>query len=642
MLAHFFLFLFLILQPVLCLGLGLWIVEIVRRYSPDLKVPNSLSFVLGLFVYLWLVFGLKCLGVSWVFASLVPFAPLTTSSGHVGRALDSISLKANWDTVVWVVFTSVVGLTLLSAVNGYETGWPNAYGDYGLHLGMISSFVFGDNFPPEYQIFAGSKLSYPFFVNLWSASVWWISPTSLGMANIFFVHWMVVWLVVYVGLSQANRVIPWLVILGGGSLLTLGGDDGPGINEKGYFWASFLHTIWAPQRSALLGVLMLSAVVPYFHSTSTRREVGFSGAFAIIGAVVGLAFLGHGHFSLVVGMYIGLTILIRAIAFGWPVWFFERAALVTAYVAGGLAAAALPLLLIPELGLSNFGRIILGAGILSGLTAVIIGISKTMDRFESKATVSELLSYGLPLTLAFMAYPLLGEKSQTFALMNGWFEFKGELSFIDQIAAWLKTGAPWLIILVLNWTVTRRHVNFWVLVLLLVFFNTVQLSVWRWDQIKIFVAIYAIVLLQIPALETRVRRIGYGACFALLIFPSVYQLWRGYTVGTMSVMYTKDDLAKAEMIRQATQPGDVILDDGRHLSIATLAGRKVYLGYDGWLWTHGLKYQERGAEVAAGRCSANCPSYVLWDAALAKKWPALASRVTETKTPGLYRITWKN
>lgn len=48
-------------------------------------------------------------------------------------------------------------------------GLPNNYGDLPLHLAYITSFVYGNNIPPQDPSFAGEKLVYPFLSDFLSA-----------------------------------------------------------------------------------------------------------------------------------------------------------------------------------------------------------------------------------------------------------------------------------------------------------------------------------------------------------------------------------------------------------------------------------------------------------------------------------------
>jgi hypothetical protein len=51
------------------------------------------------------------------------------------------------------------------------TGVDNNLGDLPFHLGIITSFVYGQNFPPAHPEYAGARLTYPFLVDF-VAAMW--------------------------------------------------------------------------------------------------------------------------------------------------------------------------------------------------------------------------------------------------------------------------------------------------------------------------------------------------------------------------------------------------------------------------------------------------------------------------------------
>jgi len=56
----------------------------------------------------------------------------------------------------------------------------------------------------------------------------------------------------------------------------------------------------------------------------------------------------------------------------------------------------------------------------------------------------------------------------------------------------------------------------------------------------------------------------------------------------------------AAQVEQRTPPDAVILTTGHHTDpLLTLAGRRTVMGYDGWLWSYGIDYRRRQADVAA-------------------------------------------
>jgi hypothetical protein len=49
----------------------------------------------------------------------------------------------------------------------------------------------------------------------------------------------------------------------------------------------------------------------------------------------------------------------------------------------------------------------------------------------------------------------------------------------------------------------------------------------------------------------------------------------------------------AEFLKGNTPPKSVFLSSTSHLSPIILSGRKRIVGFTGWLWAHGINYQER-------------------------------------------------
>ena len=47
--------------------------------------------------------------------------------------------------------------------------WTTNIGDLPFHVGVITGFVHGENFPPQHPEFAGTRLTYPFIVDFVTA-----------------------------------------------------------------------------------------------------------------------------------------------------------------------------------------------------------------------------------------------------------------------------------------------------------------------------------------------------------------------------------------------------------------------------------------------------------------------------------------
>jgi hypothetical protein len=71
--------------------------------------------------------------------------------------------------VTFALFSIITPKLLISQETGLYTGIINAYGDVAWHLSNITLMAEGQLWPLENPIFAGTRLTYPFLVNFFSA-----------------------------------------------------------------------------------------------------------------------------------------------------------------------------------------------------------------------------------------------------------------------------------------------------------------------------------------------------------------------------------------------------------------------------------------------------------------------------------------
>src|SRR6185312_8665290 len=67
--------------------------------------------------------------------------------------------------VLWKVFDRAV----IVDDRGLSTGLLNNFGDLPFHISVITSFAYGNNFPPEDPTYAGVRFTYPFLTDFISA-----------------------------------------------------------------------------------------------------------------------------------------------------------------------------------------------------------------------------------------------------------------------------------------------------------------------------------------------------------------------------------------------------------------------------------------------------------------------------------------
>ena len=154
--------------------LGSWAVSAIdHKFANGARRSWSVRWLMGILIHLSASYWILCLGINWWIGIFLPLLPgLMVFRDDQWRELLHIEWRRpglNWS--LWTVVTTLVGFTLLIYRHGYSTYWQPATGDYSFHLSVISSFVFGGNFPAHYTIFAGTTFSYPFLEKVVPANI---------------------------------------------------------------------------------------------------------------------------------------------------------------------------------------------------------------------------------------------------------------------------------------------------------------------------------------------------------------------------------------------------------------------------------------------------------------------------------------
>lgn len=303
------------LSPFAYISLGslLWrlaaklpLLKIVPKEQPSLL----LLLLPGIAIFNYLTLVLKTAGAPWFVLHILAATVIVIDRNHIANIINSLkTFNITPHFGIWFFVVLLIGISILNTTNNFDTYWVNAYGDYAFHIGMISSFVFGDNFPPQNHILAGETLSYPFFINLWSATLWSSNPTPLGLSFTFLYQWLVIFIPVYFLVSgDRAKLVPWLILFGGGTFLALGVHSSQNIKD-GFPWSVLLTTIWIPQRSAMMGLLAACTIIKAFdeYLKEPKNELCLFWA----GATAALMPLVHTHILMVLGAYVGLVILLK-------------------------------------------------------------------------------------------------------------------------------------------------------------------------------------------------------------------------------------------------------------------------------------------------------------------------------------------
>src|SRR5215210_4895196 len=209
------------------------------------------------------------------------------------KSLGYFLFYAGTAIVLWKVFSRAV----IQDEAGISTGLLNNFGDLPFHLSVITSFAFGNNFPPEDPTYAGVRFTYPFLSDFVSAvfvkcgadlrQSMFIENIILALSFVGLVHR---WALVMLRDRLAAVITPLIVLLNGGLGWVLLFDKA-GKNEGGLFgvlldlppsftvipettwrWGNAVSTLLVPQRGFLMGLpLAVIAFTQWWIATDKTR-----------------------------------------------------------------------------------------------------------------------------------------------------------------------------------------------------------------------------------------------------------------------------------------------------------------------------------------------------------------------------------
>jgi len=514
--------------------------------------------LLGLQIHLVGSFVLLCLGLPWTVAVLAPMAIsfLPASINSLKFPFRIWRRGISFAQAFWLAVVFLLGLSLFDVVDGIQTPWKNNYGDLAYHLGMIHSFSFSSEYPPQNHLFAGERLIYPFFINLWSALFWWQSGSYPLLKIIFVFQWCLLWAAAFHFVRGRRYILlPWVLLLGGGSYFALGSNSGEVIST-GYPWSSFFTTIWVTQRAALFGAVVALGALSIF-LTELRTQKPRLPLLALASTMLALSPLIHTHIFVVVTLFCGLLLAIQ---------------------------------------------------LFQGRFKLI--------KFKDKTSI--LMAFVLPLVASLFFLPLLVGKSHIFSLSSGWLP-GSEPTLAGTAMMWLLNAPLLFILAALFFVLARQWVALFVLSALFAVAHLVQLSFWDWDQIKIFLALYLIFIAIWASTRSR-RLWFIHLLTLFLCLPSLYEVVQVAIGGKQFTVYSQAELSRAKQLRSSLSSDAVLLSAPLHNSAATISGRALYYGYEGTLSSHGLDYLKRresifnflNGDITLDQMLAPVPSAVIW------------------------------
>jgi hypothetical protein len=449
---------------------------------------------------------------------------------------------------------------LTNEASGLWAGHINIWGDWTVHLGVVSSFLYGANFPPEHPRFAGHPFSYHYLADLTSAGMAALGMDPGGALSLHsWIGSVLVLLALYAfarrltGNRGAATLAVVLFVLGGGlawfaTVIKIEASHdlvGTLLEEPWERNINRLYNIWwvnmffgflASQRAFLYGLPMAMAILTTLLVGTRTRDVRL---FAAAGLIAGFLPLAH------LATLLALAIVIPVLFLFFP----QRGWILFGIV---WVAVAVPQLLVQQGG---------GPGALSAFRWQLGWVSEDDQWFWFWL---KNLGWFLPLlVIGFFSRGLMPERSRRF------------------LAGFMAVFAVG---------------------------NVAVFQPWDWDNHKILVYFFLAGTIVVAALLARAWRESRSVAVRVLVGVTVLSLvlsgvledfnqWQGKS---RFIMLEAEEIQLAELVRESTPARSLFITGmENHDPIATLAGRRLLVGYDGWLWTEGIPYGDRQADVRA-------------------------------------------
>jgi len=478
----------------------------------------------------------------------------------VSKHIDSIF----WATVLfWTIFlVKLFSQMLVENSRGIWAGGSNVWGDWAGHMGYIANWIYGSNLPPQNPWYAGIKLSYPFLFDFTSAMFVRLGmtiPQSMEIPGALFSITLVVLLArLTTKLTQsraAGAISVFIFMFSGGLgfvyLLPVQPDwlqnlfPAPigevkelthvvGANIQ---WINFVISEMVPQRGIIIGI---NTALLIFLLWAKGVRANDRNCFLLSGILAGLVPFFHTH-TFIVLMVVSVLFFLMQPKIYW--WFF--------FIPAGILALPQLIYFLPQVIGYKPGFIRWQPGWLAhvqkdnwiwfwiknlGLMAILIPMSLLWSWKQNR----KLFFYYLPFLSVFIIanlwifQPWENDNSK---LLRFWY-LASSILVAGCLAGWAKTG------------LTKQIIT---------------------------------VLIFVPVILA--GAIDAGS-------------WLNFDKNKIR-MWNKHDIELARIIRKITPKDAVFLTvDAHNHWVVDLSGRKIFMGFRGWLWSWGINYQEREQDVS--------------------------------------------
>jgi hypothetical protein len=519
------------------------------------------------------------------------------SARNLGYAVFYLAIAV----ILWRVFSRAA----METPAGLATGVRNNFGDLPFHLSVITSFAFGNNFPPQDPTYAGVRFTYPFLTDFVSA-VFVRCGASLSQSMflenyvlaISFVGLLHRWALELLKNRLAAILTPLLVLLNGGFGWVLlwsemkRSDEGllgalkalpPSVTiipDSTWRWGNAISTLLVPQRGMLLGLPLAVIVFTQWWLAEGKGEAGKKGK-----GERGKSAKANRKKVPKGNKPVSSTPTISRLSF-YTFNLSQRR-----MMAAGLIAGLLPLV-----------------HAHSFLVVMVVGAGIALLQWRWRDWIVFFVFASL------IALPQMWWSTHNSAVdAKTFFERHWGWDRGEENPAWFWLKNTGIFIPLIALEIGWRGKNFLISRRLLVYYlpftlcfiipNLIRLAPWVWDNIKV---LYYWWLASAPLVALLLARLwqqrGVQRPIAVVLFVMVTLAG---TLDVASIVFRATEysvfdargIAFAEMIKEQTPPRSLIVHAPVHNHPTFLTGRRSLLGYPGHIWTHGLVYGPRENEI---------------------------------------------
>ncbi len=566
----------------------LWIIFLIFSFFLGLSISFLLdirfypveraffSFVVGHAISIWIIFLLSCLkGSLSIDVILLCIAICALASAIFATRKQKPSLEKNRSFLLAQVFFAFILLYLL-VMNLYGVFRPDGAGnvyaihtvwaDYPFHTSVITSFVYRPNFsfPLSYPQFLHTEMHYPFLMDFYSAVLMKggldlrnsiIIPNILFQLSFFGLLFFLAYRLT--GLKKVGILSTLIFIFSGFP---------SGLQSFSIHFLNPMYAVIMPQRTAMIGMGISFAVyILLFHALFTeekekeKKSASMHKELFLAGTLIGLLPYIHAH-SFMVTAFVSLSL---------SLFYFYFAVVKTGrrdYKIFILLFAPLILLSLPQ------------------VLCIRTGVSGDFFVFFPGWTEENR-----NLILGFdWSFPesLFSSAKTVFVLTKFWVLNMGILFFL----------------LPLGFLKSAQRLRTFYLPFLFIFFiaNFVKFQPWYFDNYKIFLHWHAmtIVLAAVAifwisdCVGRRYKRLYTLSLASLIIICTLFGLVTHAAMMKNDYMvWSGEEIGIADWVRENTAPDSIFLTGAAHNHpIPSLSGRQRVMGYEGWLWSHGINW----------------------------------------------------